>query len=410
MYETTTIRDKFHDALVEWQKAQFPECELLVKNWDKHFKGIRPFTLEAKVATDISTVIDVGRFAGQDRFESADAMDDDVFHKALAIIKAQCSTELGSVQQHRMSLEQYSNDKAQYSIMRIMAEELRHAYQMLWVLDQDKTWNRGGQDVAKDMIEELLAMQHGQHVLDAFNVDFDSFLDNVVFAAIIDMVGKYQLDMQRSFSYAPMARSMGPMYMEEGFHLGAGKRHTTEIAVAAALGEGDHSLDDVQRAFNKWLPRGLEMFGDERGGQTNLSYGFKTMANGEAQGLYYNEVCELIRDINARVARAYNPDKSIPECRELVDTIMAEGSDSDGVRYEDLIKPPARGFFRWRGPEAVAMRPIDTDGNLLTHDGQPFDHERYVAYLRTVLPDPFFASEPFARFTKGFVHHAQATH
>jgi len=38
-------------------------------------------------------------------------------------------------------------------------------------------------------------MQTGSHLLAACNLEYDIFLDNVVFAAFIDRVGKYQLTM-----------------------------------------------------------------------------------------------------------------------------------------------------------------------------------------------------------------------
>ena len=72
-------------------------------------------------------------------------------------------------------------------------------------------------------------MELGGHVLDAFNIDFCDFLDNITYATVIDLVGKYQLEMQQAFSYAPMARSMGPMLQEEAFHLGSGRKLLKEI-------------------------------------------------------------------------------------------------------------------------------------------------------------------------------------
>ena len=81
-------------------------------------------------------------------------------------------------------------------------------------------------------MDELLTMELGNHVLDAFNIPFSNFLDNVIFATVIDLVGKYQLEMQKVFSYAPMARSMGPMLSEEGFHIGSGRGFLKELALA----------------------------------------------------------------------------------------------------------------------------------------------------------------------------------
>lgn len=409
LFTTTTVRDSYHNALLAWQRENFPELKLLQENWSKYFKGQRPFELVAKIGTQTPEVIEIGKFIGQKRFERADEMNDDMFYKARAIIKAQCSTELGSIQQHRMSLERHTSDEAQYAILRIMAEELRHAYQMLWVLEHDATWNRQGEDIAKDTIEELLSMQHGGHVLDAFNLDFDDFLDNCVFAAIIDMVGKYQLDMQRAFSYAPVARSMGPMYLEEGFHLGSGKRFTKEIAVEAALGKGDYSLRDVQHAFNKWLPRGLEMFGNEHGGQSNLAYSFKTKSNYQAQSEYYNEVGELVEYINGHLVQTFRPDLSMKDAKLLASEILAERHDRQGIRYDDLIKLPHRHFFRWRGLPDFVFQPYDLLGELLTQDGRPLSPQEYLNYLKGQLSDSFLRSSEFKGFEQElFDHHAKA--
>src|SRR5437763_4361857 len=98
-------------------------------------------------------------------------------------------------------------------------------------------------------------MELGNHVLDAFNIPFVNFLDNVVFATVIDLVGKYQLELQKVFSYAPMARSMGPMLSEEGFHIGSGRGFLQELALGATTQRGRYSIDDIQRPIKAGLPR-----------------------------------------------------------------------------------------------------------------------------------------------------------
>src|SRR5207249_2064445 len=125
----------------------------------------------------------------------------------------------------------------------------------------------------QETMDALLAMELGNHVLAAFNIPFANFLDNVVFATVIDLVGKYQLEMQKVFSYAPMARSMGPMLSEEGFHIGSGRGFLRELSVGATTQSGRYSIDDIQKALNVWIPRGLEMFGNERGGELLMEDG-----------------------------------------------------------------------------------------------------------------------------------------
>ena len=398
-YATTTITQKYHDAIVDWQRRNFPELETLMKHWDDHFKGVPPFHLSAKVGELKSDVVEIGQYSGKKRFEHAKEMVGNAFFSARDIVRAQCSTELGSIQQHRLTLDKAVSDKGKFAVLRIMAEELRHAYQMFWVLDQDPTWKKPGLgDVAKQTIEELLSMELGSHVLDAFNIDFNDFLDNVTYATVIDLVGKYQLEMQQVFSYAPMARSMGPMLQEEAFHLGSGRSLLKQIGQMAARGEGDYSILDIQRAMNLWYPRGLEMFGNEMGGETAVTFGFKDKTNGVAQSEYIEEVRGVIRNVNVGIVQELAPATSREDAHALIEEIERSGDPKQGIKPEDLVALPDSSFFRKRGPEEIIFRPYDVKGQLLTENGTPLTAEGYLAYLSTVLPARFIGSREYNKY------------
>jgi len=405
-YTTETITPKYHEALVGWQKKNFPELEFLQKNWSKYYPTQTPYQLFAKIGKLNSDTINYGRMAGQPRFERAGEMVGNMFYTARDIIRAQASTELGSIQQHRLTLEEAPTDPMKVSILRIMAEELRHGYQMFWVFDHDATWRKPGHpDVAKDTMDELLAMQLGNHVLDAFNIPFHDFLDNVIFATVIDLVGKYQLEMQKVFSYAPMARSMSPMLSEEGYHIGSGRGFLKELAIGATNDSGRYSTEDIQKALNAWIPRGLEMFGNERGGQTALTFGFKDRDNGTAQREYYNEVREVLELVNVEVARTKVKDLSAPDARSLVREVQDTGDAIKGVSPADLLFVPDVKFFRRRGMQEVVFMPFDVYGNLLTDNGKPVNAQSYLSYLATVLPDHFLETGEFAKYREGLLAH-----
>lgn len=407
-FTTATIRPQYHQAIVEWQRHNFPEISILERNWEKYFPGQRPFQLVAKIGELKSQLIEYGRFAGRPKFERAVDMHGNMFYTARDIIKAQCSTELGSIQQHRRTLEKATSDEAKFAVLRIMAEELRHAYQMFWVLDQDPSWKKSGHsDVAAETIEELLSMELGTHVLDAFNIEFNDFLDNVVYATVIDLVGKYQLDMQKVFAYAPVARSMGPMFSEEGFHLGSGRKLLKEIAAAATKGEGQYSIEDIQRAVNQWYPRGLEMFGNELGGETNVLFGFKDKPNRESQAEYIDEVQSVIDNTNLAIAQVHHRSVPVPELRKLISDILASSGAKEGLKPEGFIFLPSNKFFRKRGPEEVMFQPFDVRGNLLEIGGQPIMPEQYVEYLKTVLPEKFIAGREFAKYVRQMKEHRE---
>lgn len=402
-YTTETITPKYHDALVAWQKKNFPELEFLQTNWSKYYNQT-PFQLFAKVGKLNSDNIVAGRMQGQPRFEQAGDMVGNMFYSARDIIRAQASTELGSIQQHRLTLEEAPTDQMKMAVLRIMAEELRHGYQMFWVLDHDKSWKKPGHpDVAQETIDELLSMQLGDHVLDAFNIPFVNFLDNVVFATVIDLVGKYQLEMQKVFSYAPMARSMGPMLSEEGFHIGSGRGFLRDLAVAAHTDGGRYSIEEIQRVLNVWVPRGVEMFGNERGGETAVAFGFKDRNNGTAQSEYYNEVREVLELVNVAVVQCKIKETPAPEARTIVREVQDTGEPIKGVSPKDLLFAPDVKFFRSRGMEEIAFMPYDVYGNLLTEDNKPVPGEKYLEYLEGVLPDYYMRNKEFGKYREALL-------
>src|SRR5262245_28282402 len=203
------------------------------------------------------------------------------------------------------------------------AKDLRHGYQMLHLLVEDD-WTGVSTESKGDLVEGILSMNTGSHLLGAFNIDFDSFVDNVVFCALIDRVGKYQLSMQRISAYQPLAESMPKMLREEAFHLAAGVVPMRRWMTAAARGEVYVTVDMLQRAVNKWLPRGLEMFGDERGGGSNVRMGLKPMKNAEAQSQYRDEVGRLLHDLNMRFVRARLPELRRADAEALLADVLAD--------------------------------------------------------------------------------------
>jgi len=409
-YTTETIDPKYHDALVSWQKKNFPELTFLEENWSKYYASQTPFQLFAKIGKLNSEQINFGRMAGQARFERAGDMVGNMFYSARDIVRAQASTELGSIQQHRLTLEEAPSDQMKMAVLRIMAEELRHAYQMFWVLSHDHSWKKPGHpDIAQETMDELLSMELGNHVLDAFNIPFTNFLDNVVFATVIDLVGKYQLEMQKVFSYAPMARSMGPMLSEEGFHIGSGRGFLKELALAASTDGARYSIEDIQKALNAWIPRGLEMFGNERGGETAVAFGFKDRNNGTAQAEYHGEVREVLELINVAIVQQRVKDLTAPDARSIVREIQDTGETIKGVKPEDLLFVPDVKFYRKRGMEDVVYMPYDVRGNLLVESGKPIGGEKYLAYLGTVLPDYFMKTKEFASYREALLGHEQPT-
>jgi hypothetical protein len=124
------------------------------------------------------------------------------------------------------------------------------------------------------------------------------------------------------------------------------------------------------------------MFGDERGGATNVRFGLKPMKNDEAQRQFYREVERLVRDLNMRYLRARVPSLSRSEADSHLDRILA-GELVEGVRREDLLHMPHPEFFRRRGVPAFRM---------VGFAGEGFDDlPAYLRHLEEHLPDAYRA-------------------
>jgi len=388
--ETTQIPKKYEDAIAHWVKHNFQDLPLLGKYWDKYFPQDDAFCLCAKLDLSTSHVQEVGEHKGQPKVEDPSALTEDAARHLLTIIRAQASTEFGSIQQHQVTIERSPSDQDKFWVLRVMAEELRHGYQMFHMLTSRNWEKHSGGVKTEDMVEDVLTMETGTHVLEAFNLPYDSFVDNVVFSGVIDRVGKYQLTMQKVCAYRPFAQSMPPMLREEAFHLATGVVPMRRWLEAAAQGDAFITPEQIQQSLNKWIPRGLEMFGDERGGDTNLKLGFKDMKNREAQSKYWDEVAKLLHDLNLRFLRARYPSKSPETIERMLAALLRDRSSADGTSYDEILKMPHREFFRRRGEPAFRM--VSVEGDPIA------DVEEYIRHLARVLPQAYLASRDMAQY------------
>jgi 1,2-phenylacetyl-CoA epoxidase catalytic subunit len=389
--KTSTLPKPFHQAVKRWGEEYLPDFDFLMENWEKHFPTEPKFELCAYRQMGMCTEIECGEMKGKPKFTHAADMLPEQAHHLFGAIRAQASTEFGSIQQHRLTLARAQEEEEQFWILRMMAEELRHGYQMLHLLVEDD-WSIVSKESPADLVEGILSMTTGSHLLGAFNIDFDSFIDNVVFCGLIDRVGKYQLAMQKVSAYQPMAESMPQMLREEAFHLAAGVVPMRRWVTAAAKGGTFVTMLDLQKALNKWVPRAYEMFGDERGGGTNVRLGLKPMKNSEAQKQYQDEIGKLVRDLNLRYIRAVDEKLSTSEAEALLGRLLAEGGTEGGVQADDLLRLPHPDYFRRRGVPAFRM--VGVDGEAWS------DLRSYLQHLVRTLPESYRASRDFKEFVE----------
>ena len=140
------------------------------------------------------------------------------------------------------------------------------------------------------------------------------------------------------------------------------------------------------------------MFGNEHGGETAVTFGFKDKTNGVAQSEYYEEVRGVIRNVNIAMIQERIPGLTREEARATLDEIERSGDPQKGIKPEELLRLPSKNFFRKRGPEEVVFRPFDYHGQMLTENGQPLTPEAYLKYLASALPAKFIGSREYHKF------------
>jgi len=126
--------------------------------------------------------------------------------------------------------------------------------------------------------------------LTTFDVPIDSWVDQMVFLALVDRAAAHQFRHFVKSPYEPFRRACQETLNEEYGHVGFGMDGVQEL-LAAAEGRAE-----VEQAVWKWLPVGLASFGGDRS-EANRRYrywGFKSETNEAMKEAYFGQVHAII--------------------------------------------------------------------------------------------------------------------
>jgi benzoyl-CoA 2,3-epoxidase subunit B len=342
--------------------ATFDDWIDLFRQWQEDIgvdrSVIGAYRFEAKFGELTSEEIEFGAFAGERKWETVLQIPDQRIRDALLnYLVVQGDTEFASVEQQRHLLASAPNDYDLRALARIMTEEMRHGWQMSYLLVSH--FGSSGRVEAEKLLQRRAFKRN--RLLGAFNEEVRDWLDFLVYTEFQDRDGKYQLVMFRHSAFAPLARSMPPMLKEEAFHLGTGHNGLKRVVKAGKI---PSCL--LQKYFNKWVPACYDLFGTDGSSSAHWAYtwGLKGRynegvtlepadldhLNEAARSLYVRELEELVADLN----------RVIPD-------------DQPKLRLPDLK------FRRRIGDDA--SQPYAVDGTLLSS-------EAYERHLQEVLPTP----------------------
>ena len=303
--------DDWIDAFRAWQK----DIDLkLAKHGD--------YVFEARYGNLPTDEIEFGDFAGRKKWERVTEIPQQNIRDALLnLIVYQGDTEFASVEQQRHLLETSPSEYDTDSVCRIMTEEMRHGWQMCHLLVNH--FGDTGKVEARKMLERR--SWQNSRLLGSFNVDVDNWVDFFTYTEFVDRDGKFQLNMLSTSAFAPLARSMGPMLREEGFHMGTGHMGLQRIArrgrVPAAL---------LQKYVNKWISTAYDLFGKDSSSSAEWFYVWglkgrydesrqtapldKEHLNEFSRELYRQEVVKLLDSISRQMP-AGSPPLAAPDMK-----------------------------------------------------------------------------------------------
>jgi ring-1,2-phenylacetyl-CoA epoxidase subunit PaaA len=201
-------------------------------------------------------------------------------------IQADCEIGGPNVYARRWMLQAPSADDM-HRVARIVAEEIDHYRKFARVLadlDVDVTY--------------LLHRDNSERMLDAFHEkDPPTWGDVAAFCALIDRVGRYQGEEFHNSSYLPLDTILPTIMQEEVGHIAFGAQKLQELCRTAA------GAAEAQTAVDRWVPRGLDMFGraNSRRAERFLYWGLKRRTNEQARQEYLAEITTLIDNLGLKM-------------------------------------------------------------------------------------------------------------
>lgn len=245
----------------------------------------------------ISRSVAWGDLKGMRKIETVEQMTPEYRETVLKIIYALASTEFASVEQHAAWINKGPTAEDRFSQSQVCSDEAHQG------MEDYRTLCLFGPE-GKAMADDLLTRTIGQHLLEAFNIPFESWVDVCAFCCTMDLVAWYHLKAFENSSFAPFARSMTSMVHEERFHASFGQnRIKTLLTDPEYLAASKATRDDVQKAIWKWYPRSLDTFGraQSRFASQAVAFGIRRYDNEELRQLWMADVNPFLTALGIEV-------------------------------------------------------------------------------------------------------------
>src|SRR4030081_279211 len=266
----------------------------------------KSFPLNTRYGAIQTREIQFGSYKGRNKWENLRQVPTQAMRDALMnMIVYQGDTEFASVEQQRNLFATAPTEYDRRAITRVMIEEMRHCRQMCAL--PIAFFGSSGKVEAQKMLERRAF--ENKRLLGTFNVDVDNWLDFFTYTDFVDRDGKFQLQMLKYSSFAPLGRSTSYMLREEAFHMGTGHDGLRRVVEAGVIPRWL-----LQKYLNKWISSSFDLFGTDHSSSAHWAYvwgvkgrydelGNDTTAdlddiNDYNRNLYWEEVAGLVKKIS----------------------------------------------------------------------------------------------------------------
>jgi benzoyl-CoA 2,3-dioxygenase component B len=344
MVKISTFED-WIDYFREWQKDIGYDSSLL-----------GDYKFETKLGELHTSEIEFGDFKGQRKWERVEQIPNQSIRDALLnLIVYQGDTEFASVEQQKNLLDTAPTDYDRQSIIRVNSEEMRHGWQMAYLLVT--YFGDSGKLEGRKLLERRA--NKGSRLLGSFNEPVNNWVDFFTYTQFVDRDGKFQLTMLSHSAFAPLAQSVTAMLKEESFHMFTGNTGLTRIVRAGKI-----PLPIIQKYFNKWLSTAYDLFGTDYSSSAHWAYVWGLKGRYDEHEAKEPAEKELLNDL----ARSHY----MAECQKLIDGLN-QHIPADQPR---LLAPDLK-FRRSIGKFAVKTFSVK---------GEPLSNEEYRKHIAEVLP------------------------
>jgi ring-1,2-phenylacetyl-CoA epoxidase subunit PaaA len=245
----------------------------------------------------ISRTVNWGELRGMRKIEAVEQMTPEYRETVFKIIYALASTEFASVEQHAAWINKGPTAEDRFSQAQICSDEAHQG------MEDCRTLSAFGPE-GKAAADDLLTRKMGEHLLEAFNIPFESWVDVCAFCCTMDLVAWYHLKAFENSSYAPFARSMTSMVHEERFHASFGQNRVKAMMTDPAyLAACKATRADVDKAIWKWYPRALDTFGrkESKFASQAVAFGIRRYDNEELRQLWIADINPFLKGLGLEV-------------------------------------------------------------------------------------------------------------